>query len=220
MFNKVSMLWVLFSTLFCLSSSAIARPIDMIAATVGEEVITLGEVVTETKIKAILRASDASVSLPVPGVFNREALDTIINRMLVAREAAKFLTEKGGGGSLDELLAFERKFADSGELILFLSQEGLTAEALARRFASERDAAAFIYEKIALSVHVTVSEVEAFYVANETLFSGKERSEAEAEIRAMLLNKKSGQFLEEWLEKLRARGKIKYFKLPAFQEPE
>ncbi len=220
MFKKVLMLCYLFIALFWASSSAIGKPIDMIAATVGEELIIAGEVVAESKIMAILAAADASVSLPVPGAFSRETLDIIINRKLVSREAVKFQRTERATDSLDELLAFEKKFTHIEELTVFLKQEGLTAEDLAKRFVLERVSAAFLAEKIALSVHVTAKETEAFYSQNKALFSGKKLPEAEPEIRAILVNRKSGRFLEDWLDGLKARGKIKYFKLPSPEESE
>ena len=211
------LLWVV---LFNFPSPVDGKPLDMIAATVGDEVITVGEVITESRLMTVLAAADASVSLPVPGAFKKDVLDMMINRMLVSREAAKFREEEKDTASLDELLAFEKKFAYAGEVSLFLKQEGLTAGELAKRFAVERQVSFFISEKIAVSVHVTAEEIEAFFSQNEAYFQGESLWDVKNEVKEILVKRKSGQFLDKWLSDLRGRGKIRYFRVTPFEEPE
>ena len=188
--------------------------IDGIAATAGGNTFTIGEIITESKIRNIIQSGERSLTLPVEGSFSRELLDQAINTELIFQEAKRLNFESGKVNIMEDMLAMENAFRDTREFSLFLEQEGLHLDDVVENLTKKEVVADFVAERISLMSYVSSGEIEDYYKENPDVYGRKSLKTVEKEIKKTLEAKKGAQFLDRWLEDLRKREEVKYLDIP------
>lgn len=202
---------VLFLILFPVISEG--QFIDGVVASVGNNVITVSEVISESKITKVLNHR-GRVALPVEGKYGNEVMDQIINRHLIFNEAIRFDIEWREVDIEEEINFFMGKFKTLSDYNIFLKQEGISADTLMERFKIGKVVTNFVAEKLSIMTYVNTEEIEEFYEKNQEKYNGLELLDVEKDIKSILLEKKQGEFLDSWVAELRQRGNIRYAELP------
>ncbi len=201
------------------TTTASAEVVDGIAAEVGGRIITISEIVTETKVMKILSSRKGSITLPVEATPSRKVLDQMINRELVYMEARRLRDFGKDVDVLDDIQRFKEKFRNPADLGTFLEGEGLTPDDLAERFRKERIVSVLIADRLTLMATVSVKEVMDYYSEHMERFADRDISEVEEEIRREISKRKGEAAIEEWLSDLKERHGVRYLGFPPFQSP-
>ena len=133
---------------------------DRVAAFVDDEAITDSE----------LQAQYKKAQRVTPDVTIEEVLNTMINRVLILREAKKYRIEEP------------------------------TAEEVIREY---------IDLKVRAFIRVSETEIETYFRANSSMFSGKEYDDVRDEIEQYLIEKDLNKRLKEIIRELRKSAYIK-----------
>ena len=196
-----------------------AELLDRVAVTLGNQVITQAEIVTEVRMAAFLNGE--------PPRFNekqkREAALRLIEQKLVLREM-----ESGhyGEGSAEEAGAMLEKLENTraksnGEFDRELKAAGITRKQLQEHLLWGLRLASFIDLRFRPAVDVSRAEIESYY-ADKVLpdvKTGKKPNLAEVrqQIRQTLSADRADKQMDAWLKDAETRAHIEFHK-EAFQD--
>lgn len=182
-----------------------AGPVDHIVAAVNDEIITasLLDATVALNQKLGKRVADRAA-------LERETLQGLITRRLLVQEARRSrfveIPERDVAAALDSL---KRRFSASEEFDAFLKQQGLTLRELSLMMEEQMLVERFVEKKVGLFVRVTREEAERYYREQKDRFSGRQYSEVQKEIMALLTDRKIGQQLDLFLTELRSKAFIR-----------
>ncbi len=196
---RLSLSFLLISVL--LSSGMAAQTdallIDKIAAVVDSEVITYKDV----QVAAILKLSEGD---------EKEVLQTLIDRVLLLREAEKFKIAENGEDSrrIQKMLGDLKSSLTEERFYNVLREQNLTESEVIKMIKDKVRAEKFIDFRINFFVVISNDSINAFYVEHSEEFGEKPLSEVYEHIKTQLFSMESEKRLEEYLKGLRKRVKI------------
>ncbi len=171
--------------------------IDKIAAVVDGEVITYKDV----QVAAILKLSEGD---------EKEVLQTLIDRILLLREAEKFKIAENGEDSrrIQKILDDLKSSLTEERFYNILREHDLTESEVIKMIKDKVRAEKFIDFRINFFVVISNDSINAFYVEHSEEFGEKPLSEVYEHIKTQLFSMESEKRLEEYLKGLRKRVKI------------
>jgi len=205
--------------LFMIAGSAWGELLDRVAVTIGNQVITQGQLDDEIRMTAFLNNEPPSFSEKA----KRDAADRLIEQRLVQREMELGRYGKGSGAEANAMLdKLEKTRARSqGEFDRQLREAGLTKQELQEHLLYGLRLSSFIDLRFRPAVQVTRQEVEEYY--NEKIpldtKSGKKPDLAEMrqQIRQTLSAGRADKQMDAWLKDARTRAHIEIHK-EAFED--
>ncbi len=197
--------------------------VDQVVARVDSEVITLSELTAEARL-VLLDAGNPNVAVrtALSAPLLSAVLRSMVHRALLANERRRLQL----GGVPDEEVAQDvdrlaRRFEARDDFRVFLIDIGLAdpgardqprfraPAAIVDRLRMEREVARFVDVRIRLNVVMSEREVRACFNANPERFSKLSFEQARPQIRVRLQEQKEAQALEDLLEQLAQRAKIR-----------
>jgi peptidyl-prolyl cis-trans isomerase SurA len=182
--------------------------VDRIVAIVDRDVITLSEA-EEAQRLAELRTGEEAPPLA-------ETVDRLVENRLVEREVERFGAEPVEESLVDEAEARLRaSFATADAFDSALASRGLEEDALRELLRRQLAVSAYLEKRFRALTYVTDDEV-ASYVDTELLSelpAGSESlvAEHEEEVRRILEERKFNERVEQWVEELKARARIRLY---------
>ena len=140
----------------------------------------------------------------------KSTLESLITETLILQEAKKDNIEISDEELNEELKKIEENLKQQGqELDKLLAAQGMTKEKLKEQIGIQK-----IVEKIVgKDIEITDEEVDAFLEANEGFVpEDQDVEEAKPGIKEQLKQQKMGEKVREWLDALRKKAKINYFR--------
>lgn len=192
-----------------LAGTARAEIVDRIAAVVDRDVITLSEAEQAVELRA-LRGQEA---LPLGDVVER-----LIEARLVEREVLRYPEESAPEERIEAVLDSMRTSFDS-EAAFFeaLSSRGLTEQELGMLVKKQLSIQRYLETRFRPLVYVTNDDVQRYY--EEVLLPDIETvgksppplSSVEASIRRVLEEQSFNQRIDEWIDRLKSRSRIRRY---------
>jgi len=188
------------------AGDASAFLIDKIDAVVNDKVITKSEV--DRAYDAEVLRLEAEGKKPAPGL-RKEALDSLINRILILEDAKKFNLVQVTDEEVDKAYESVRQGFPSEEAFLSaLNKEEITPAELKENLRDQLLAAKYADRRIKSFVRVTVEDQKKYYEENRNMFGDKSFDMAREEINGLLVEKEAGRKLDDYLNELRAKSSI------------
>ena len=196
----------LFTLFLVLSFSPVrAEPVDRIAATVNNEVITGSELAYTAALNMQL-GNDKRDRRTVEA----ETLAGLINRRLLVQEARRLrfveVTEQDISAESDKI---RKRFGSDKALADFLANQDMTAQEFNRMLGEQLLVERFVGEKVALFVRVSREEAQAYFDEHPAEFTGKRFPDVQKNIFSFLTDRKVGQQLDQYVTELRNKADIR-----------
>jgi peptidyl-prolyl cis-trans isomerase SurA len=204
--------------LFCALSAGFrillsAEIIDRIAISVGNQVITEGQIDLEVRVTAFLNREELVLS---PGQ-RKKAADRLIEQTLIRRDMAfshyPLPAVTDADASLQEVKA---KYASAARYQDALEQYRISEENLKERLLWQLTVLRFIDYRFRPGIQVADSEVQAYYqqeLANSRQQDAKplpELSDVRSQITEILTQQRIDDSLDRWLVEARLQVAIRY----------
>lgn len=183
-----------------------AYVIDRIEASVGDEIITRSEldraVNSEVKRRG-LTVGDAM------GRLRAEALSALIDRKLILGDARRFNIVEVTREEVDAAVESVKKgYASSDEFYSALAEDEMTLKELREELKDQILAVKYVDRRVRFFVRVTLDDIKTYYQENQDAFGGRGFADVYDEIHALLVEKKTDEKLDEYIEGLKARTQI------------
>jgi hypothetical protein len=187
------------------SSAATADLLDHIAAAVNSEVITASELAQTVALNERLGASGAA-GRP----SESETLEGLVTRRLLVQEARRLrFVEVSDQEKNAEVEKIRARF-DSGKAFAdFLGALDMTEQELAVMLGERLLVEKFVEKKVGLFVRVTREETEAYFKEHAAEYPGQRFQDVQKSIVALLMDRKIGQQLDQYVAELRAKADIR-----------
>jgi hypothetical protein len=198
-----------------LAAPAAAEIIDRIAVSVGHQVITASAIRRHLRMEAWEQAAAPDTS----PAARRRAAERLVDLALLRRELELTRYVLPPVADADAVIEKEiaPRFPGPGELARALAQYGFTVEDLRQEILFRLAVVRFIEFRFRPGVQVADAEVEEFFT-HEYPKLAKERGappssldDARDAIREILMQRKTDQALESWLDMTRKQSRIEYF---------
>ncbi len=206
-------MWRLFpAALFVICAHATV--VDRIAITIGRQVITEQQLDEELRVTSFLNHEEISRTLDA----RRSAADHLIEQLLVRREMEISHYPDLADEDVENYLAEVRAtFASPDAFSEALAQYDLTASVLKEHLALQLTTLRFIEFRFRPDTDISKSQIEASYERQVTAWKAKHPGEAPPSvvssrdaIRKALLEQRTDEVLNAWLEESRKQINIVY----------
>jgi len=182
-----------------------AELVDRIVATVNTEVITASELSCAVALNQRLGNADKDRL-----ALEATTLDGLINRRLLVQEAHRLkfveVTEQELSAEVENVA---KRFSSDKEFGDFLAALDMTRQDLARMLGEQLLVERFVEKKVGLFVRVTREEAESYFNEHAAEFKDKRFQDVQKMISALLMEKKMGLQLAQYLAELRGRANIR-----------
>jgi len=182
-----------------------AELVDRIVATVNTEVITASELSCAVALNQRLGNADKDRL-----ALEATTLDGLINRRLLVQEAHRLkfveVTEQELSAEVEHVA---KRFSSDKEFGDFLAALDMTRQDLARMLGEQLLVERFVEKKVGLFVRVTREEAESYFNEHAAEFKDKRFQDDQKMISALLMEKKMGLQLAQYLAELRGRANIR-----------
>lgn len=179
--------------------------LDRIEATVGDRVITKSEVDRAVEVESLQEGAKAKSGPEL----RKEALDTMIDRMLLLEEARKFNIVTVSQDEVDKAYeSIKEGFPSEMEFEKALTKDEITPEELKDNLRDQILAAKYVNRRIRFFIRAGLDEQKKYYEDNKDKFGGKSFDDVHDEIYNLLVEKETDKKLEEYLKELRSKAKI------------
>ena len=182
-----------------------AELVDRIVATVNTEVITASELSCAVALNQRLGNADKDRI-----ALEATTLDGLINRRLLVQEAHRLkfveVTEQELSAEVEHVA---KRFSSDKEFGDFLAALDMTRQDLARMLGEQLLVERFVEKKVGLFVRVTREEAESYFNEHAAEFKDKRFQDVQKMISALLMEKKMGLQLAQYLAELRGRANIR-----------
>ena len=182
-----------------------AELVDRIVATVNTEVITASELSCAVALNQRLGNADKDRI-----ALEATTLDGLINRRLLVQEAHRLkfveVTEQELSAEVEHVA---KRFSSDKEFGDFLAALDMTRQDLARMLGEQLLVERFVEKKVGLFVRVTREEAESYFNEHAAEFKDKRFQDVQKMISALLMEKKMGLQLAQYLAELRGRADIR-----------
>lgn len=182
--------------------------LDGIEAVVNGEVITMSELDRAVMVEAErLGMSPEDIGRET----RRKILDAVIDRELLLAEARKFNIVDVSDKEVDAAFeGIEKRFGSTGELVRALDEHEMTIDELRDNIRDQITAVKYVDRRIRFFVRVTLNEQEEYYEKNRDEFGGRPFEEVSGDIRALLVERRTNEKLDEYMDSLREKADIRY----------
>lgn len=191
--------------------------IDLVVAEVGDEVITLSELIAETGwVLVRTRGPEVALEGGLPRSLLRSVLESMVNRQLLLQELRRLQLEDVEQRAVDaEFDRFARRFASERQAAAFYASFGFEQPApgqppplLARRIRSDLRADRFL--AVRLETEVDLKAVQRCLQVERARFEGLPPEEARRRVAERLESQLRERALHRLLADLRAQTDIVY----------
>jgi parvulin-like peptidyl-prolyl isomerase len=207
--NIVTYVLVLIAALSCLAADArpcAAYVLDRIEAVVGDRVITKSEVDRAVMVESLSRGDKAGKTAEE---LRKEALDSMIDRMLILEEARKFNIVTVTDEEVDKAFeSIKKGFPSETEFEEALKKDEITDDELKDNLRDQILAVKYVDRRIKFFIRVGLDEQKKYYEDNKDKFGGKGFDEVHEQIYDLLVEKETDRKLEEYIKELRSKAKI------------
>jgi len=200
--------WLALMALLPGAATARAELVDRIVAIIDREVVTLSEA---EQASEIARARTGAAAAPLVSVVER-----LIESRLVEREVERFTGEPVSpelvDGALQEVRA---RFSSETAFLEMLTRNGLSEEELRATLRRQIGVAEYLEQRFRPLTFVTEEQIEVYY-RGELLPSVEgtrlpELSEVSESIRRILEERAFNARVEEWIDGLKGRARIRRY---------
>ena len=182
-----------------------AETLDRIVAAVNNEVIT---------------ASDLAHAVALNTRFNNtrtdrdkietETLEGLITRRLLVQEARRLrFVDVTDQEIVNETSALGKQFGSDNALKEFLTKQNMTMQELSRMLGERLLVERFVEKKVGLFVRVSRDEAQVFFDEHASEFKGQRFQDVQKNIFPILMDRKIGQVLEQYIAELRGKANIR-----------
>jgi len=183
-----------------------AYVIDRIEAVVNGEVITKSEVDRAVRTESARRGLTGDANLDL---LRQEVLEALIDRELILGDARRFnivdVSEKEVDAALESVKA---GYDTEEDFERALAEDDMTVEDLRTDLAEQLMTVKYVDRRISFFVRVTLDEQKRYYQQHPGLFAGRSFADVQGEIHDLLMEKRTGEKLDEYLKDLRTRSEI------------
>lgn len=202
------------------------RLVDMVVAEVGTTVVTLSELVAQTRLVLLrTRGPDIAWSADITPPLLSAVLESIVNRELLLAEVKRLQLRDPDPAVLERAATqLAARFATPGDFDRFLERAGFRdigadssemPPALVAILKAELLAERFLDVRVRLNAQASVEEITACYEKNRGRFDGRPITEVQGRIGQRIREQKEQRALELLIEQLEERTPIVY--LPPFE---
>jgi parvulin-like peptidyl-prolyl isomerase len=188
-----------------------ARPctaylLDRIEAVVNDRVITKSEVDRAVEVESL---SDGGKTGKTGEELRKEALDSMIDRILILEEARKFNIVTVTDDEVEKAYeSIKKGFPSDMEFEKALKKDEITTDELKDSLRDQLLALKYVDRRIKYFIRVGLDEQKKYYEDNKDKFGGKGFDEVHEQIYDLLVEKETGRKLEEYIKELRSKAKI------------
>ncbi len=194
---------LLLPALLITPSTAHAALVDRIIASVNNEVITESDVQQAVAFNVALGGKNEEM-------LRAETLEGLINRRLLIQEAYRLkFVEVSDQDIKAEIEKLKDRLGSEAALAGLLTRLDMTEEQLGRMLGERLLVKRFIEKKIALYVHVSRDEAQAYFNAHPADFKDKSFPEVQQAITALLSGQKLGQQMVQYLAEVKGKADIR-----------
>lgn len=192
-----------------------AEIVDRLLAVVGDRVITWSGALAEANYQAFLRGQQPRGEMGAEEL--RPVVEKMVDQILLeqARELSLFAPPEGED-TPERLEEIQGRFPEGEGYREALARYQLTEQELRERLGREATTLAFIEYRLRPQARLEPAPVELYYrdtLVAELSRNGQQQapplSEARARIEQILIQQEINRLLEEWLQQLRSRARIK-----------
>jgi len=187
------------------ASAVRAEVLDQVAATVNHDVITQSDLSFALALNARFGNVGADANKATA-----ETLDGLITRRLLVQEARRLkFVEVSDQDIANESAALKKLFGSDKAFADFLANQYLTDQELNRMLGERLLIRRFIEKKVGLFVRVDRDEAQAYFDQHPAEFKGKRFPDVQKQIVAMLLDRKIGLQLDQYIAELRSKADVR-----------
>ncbi len=202
---RTTMLAGLLALFLLLPIATNALPVDRIAATVNDEVITASELAYTMALNRLLAA---------PGQEHTqresEVLDGLITRRLLLQEARRLRFVDVSDQDLKGRIALLRqRFSSDAAFDAMLADLEISFAELARLLGEQLLIERFVEKKVGLFVRVGREEAQAYFTDHPSEFREGRFQDVQKAITAMLTQRKIENQLDQYVAEIRAKADIR-----------
>jgi hypothetical protein len=195
----------LFICILIVPFSAHAELVDHIVAAVNYEVITASELAYTLALNARLGADNRDRK-----TIETETFEGLITRRLLVQEARRLrfveITDQEIGAEDDKL---RKRFGSDRIVEDFLKEQNMSARELSRVLGERLLVERFVEKKVGLFVRVSRDEAQSYFDAHASEYTGKRFQDEQKTISTLLMERKVGQQLEQYVAELRSKADIR-----------
>lgn len=187
-----------------------AYVIDRIEATVGDDIITKSELDRALNAEAGRRGVTGGDAMDR---LRGEALGALIDRKLILGDARRFNIVDVTREEVDAAVeSVKNGYASADEFYSALAEDEMTLKELREELKDQILAVKYVDRRVRFFVRVTLDDIKTYYQENQDAFGGRGFTEVYDEIHALLVEKKTDEKLDEYIEGLKARTEITVIK--------
>jgi len=199
------------------SSEGEGQVIDLVVAEVGDEVITLSELIAETGwVLVRTRGPEVALEGGLPRSLLRSVLESMVNRQLLLQELRRLQLEDMEPGAVDaEFSRFARRFASDAQAAAFYSsygyeepEPGQPPPLLARRIRIDLRVDRFLTMR--LETKVDLADVQRCLQVERARFEDVPRAEARRRVTERMQAQLRERALDRLLSDLRSQTTVVY----------
>lgn len=195
---------VLQITAFALALAAYAEPLDRIAVTVGNQVITESALLLDLRLTAFLDEAPVDFS----GAAKRRAAERLVEQALILREASDSHLALPTAENAAVLLGQVRaQMGGSAEYEMALRRYGLRETELLAHLLAGLRALTFTDLRFRPAVQISDEDLRAYY---DTVSDGAAFEARREDVEAILVRQRIAEALDEWLRGARANTRVQY----------
>jgi SurA-like protein len=139
-----------------------------------------------------------------------ETLEGLITRRLLVQEARRLrFVEVSDQEKSAEVEKIRERFSSESAFSTFLGEMDMTEQELADMLGERLLVEKFVEKKIGLFVRVTREEAEAYFNEHAAEYPGQRFLDVQKSIVALLMDRKVGQQLDQYVAELRSKADIR-----------
>jgi len=193
--------------LSCLPRVVQGEPVAHIVAAVNNEVITSIDLARAVRFNVALGDAASADAKKL----EQETLEGLINRQLLLQEARRLRFIEVSEQEMEaEVEKLRKRFSSSGkEFPDFLAGLNMTKDELSRMLGERLLVERFIEKKVGLFVRVSRDEAQTYFDEHPSEFKDKRFPDVQKKITALLMERRLGQQVEQYLAELRGRADVR-----------
>lgn len=197
---------ILVMVVVLLPAAAYPYLIDRIEAVVGDEVINRSELDRVVRSEARRRGVEDAAGL---ARLRKQALDALIDKKLILADARRFNLVDVPEPDVDAAVQSVKSGYDSTEdFYAALAEDEMTLKELREELKDQILAVKYVDRRVKFFVRVTLDDQKKYYEEHIGSFGGRGFSDVQEHIYDLLVEKKTNEKLDEYLDGLRERTKI------------
>ncbi|HEX9859824.1 MAG TPA: SurA N-terminal domain-containing protein, partial [Nitrospirota bacterium] len=187
-------------------SAAYPYLIDRIEAVVGDEVVTRSELDRVVRSEARRRGVDDEAGLARLG---KQALDALMDKKLILADARRFNLVDVPESDVDAAVQSVKSGYDSTEdFYAALAEDEMTLKELREELKDQILAVKYVDRRVRFFVRVTLDDQKKYYEEHVGSFEGRGFADVQEDIYNLLVEKRTNEKLDEYIDGLKARTNI------------